>query len=78
MPLLPLTVESVVNAGGQLYKVTLTMADGTSRHYLVPVSLATVEGVTISALAMATLMEPDVTFVNAHHRYHRRYDPRTG
>lgn len=78
MPLLPLTVESVTNIGGQLYQVTVTMADGTLQHYLIPVSLATVEGVTISALAMATLSDPAVTFVNAHHRYHRRYDPRTG
>ena len=78
MPTLPLTVTDVHGIGGELYAVTVALADGTSAHYLIPVSMATIEAVTISAVAMATLLDPDVQFTSAHHRGHRRYDPRTG
>ena len=57
MPLLPVTVLSVTPSGTGLYKVEVAMADGSTRWYMIPDNLATVEGVRISALAMATLSE---------------------
>ena len=55
--LLPVTVLSVTPSGTGLYRVEVAFADGTTRWYIVPDNLATVEGVRISALAMATLSE---------------------
>lgn len=55
--LLPVTVLSVERSTTGLYKVEVAMADGTSRWYVIPDNLATVEGVRISALAMATLTQ---------------------
>ena len=54
------------------------LTDGTVTQYLIPVSLATIEGVRISAIALAQLLDSNRPYVNAHHRGHRRYDPRTG
>jgi len=77
-PALPLTVTSVEHWSGQLYAVSVAMADGTVTQYLIPASLATIEGVSISAIALAQLLDPNRPYANAHHRGHRRYDPRTG
>lgn len=76
MPTLPLTVTAVERAPGNLYKVIVAFADGTLHHYLVPETLATVEAVTISALAMGMLLDLDVQPFYAHHRGHRRWLPR--
>ncbi len=78
MPTLPLTVTAVDYIGTDLYGVTVAFRDGTTANYIVPASLATTEGVTISAVAMAVLLEAEVTPRPGHHRHHRRYDPRTG
>jgi hypothetical protein len=75
-PTLPLTVTDVSYAGAQLYRVTVALNDGTQTHYLIPSSLATVEAVTISALAMGQLLDPNRPYANVHHRGHTRYDPR--
>lgn len=77
MPKLPLTVTEVEPLAGQLYGVKVAFFDGTTANYIVPVSLATIEGVSISAVAMAVLSDPDVVAKSGHHRGHRRYDPRT-
>ena len=77
MPKLPLTVTAVEGLGGQLYGVTVAFSDGTTQTYIIPASLATIEGVTISAVALAVLADPDRPYVSSHHRGHRRYDPRT-
>jgi len=77
MATLPLTVTSVDYLGTDLYGVTVALRDGTTANYIVPASLATVEGVTISAVAMAVLLEAEATPRSGHHRHHRRYDPRT-
>ena len=76
MATLPVTVTDVSHYGGQLYQVSVAMADGTVTQYLIPASLATIEGVSISAIALAQLLDPDRPYVTAHHRGHRRYDPR--
>jgi hypothetical protein len=55
--LLPVTVVSVERSTTGLYKVEVVMADGTSRWYMIPDNLATVEGVRVSALAIATLSQ---------------------
>ncbi len=78
MPTLPLTVTDVSYVGGQLYSVTVALADGTLAHYVIPASMATIEAVSISAVALAQLLDPDRPFATAHHRGGRRYDPRTG
>ena len=73
---MPLTVTAVESLGSNLYKVVVAFADGTTANYVIPYTLATVEAVVISAAAMATLSDPDVTFVTSPHRKHRRYTPR--
>ena len=78
MPTLPLTVTKVDYLGTDLYGVTVALRDGTTANYIVPASLATIEGVTISAVAMAVLLDNEVAARSGHHRHHRRYDPRTG
>ena len=45
----------VVNRGGGLYGVTVAFDDLTTQSYIIPDSMATIEAVTISALAMAVL-----------------------
>lgn len=78
MATLPVTVTDVSYYGSQLYAVSVAMADGTVTQYLIPASLATIEGVRISAIALAQLLDSNRPYANAHHRGHRRYDPRTG
>ncbi len=76
MAKLPVTVTSMVNRGGGLYDVTVAFADFTTGNYIIPESMATIEAVTISALAMATLSETNITQVTYPHHKHRRYSPR--
>ena len=76
MAKLPLTVTGVENLGGELYGVTVAYADGSTANYIIPVTLATVEGVTISAVAMGALSDPTVVVHTQPHRKHRRYTPR--
>lgn len=76
MATLPLTVTDVSHYGGQLYAVTVAMADGTTTQYLIPASLATIEGVSISAVALGQLLDADRPYATATHHGHRRYDPR--
>lgn len=78
MATLPVSVERIVSLGADNYQVVLALADGTTAQYVLPMSLATIEGVTLSAVAVATLLDPDVTAVTGHHRGHRRYLPREG
>jgi len=77
MSTLPLTVTEVEYAGGELYRVTVALADGTLAHYLIPATLASIEAVRISAIAMGVLLDPNRPYFTSHHRGHRRYDPRT-
>lgn len=78
MATLPVSVEEVRRVGPDTYGVVLGLADGTRRTVIVPASLATIEAVSISAVAVAVLLDPAVTTVTRHHRGHRRYAPRTG
>ena len=73
---LPLTVESVERLTGSLWGVTVVFADGSTGNYLVPDTLATVEAVRISAIALAVLSEGPGGMFEAPHRVHTRYDPR--
>lgn len=57
MAKLPLTVVAVTAKGMALFDVELAYADGTTAHYLVPDSLATVEAVRYSATALAMLAD---------------------
>lgn len=77
MPKLPLTVQQVIDKGGQGYEVIVVYADGSLGHYLIPVTMATVEGVTISALAMGVLSDVATPMMTGPHRVHRRYAPRS-
>lgn len=77
MSTLPVTVLSVENIGGTSWSVAVAMADGTTAHYVIPESLATIKGVSISALAMAQLLDAPPQRANAHHGVHARYAPRT-
>lgn len=70
MTKLPLTVTQVVPRGGGLYVVTVAYADGTLGNYIIPVNLATIEGVTLSALAMGMLSDLDVAQLTGPHRKH--------
>jgi len=76
MAKLPLTVQAVYDKGGATYEVVVAYADGTYGHFLIPVTLATVEAVTISALAMGMLQDAEATQLTAPHHVHRRYAPR--
>ena len=55
MSKLPVTVTAVTPKRGYLYDVTVAFADGTTEHYLIPPTMATVDSVRLSALAMAVL-----------------------
>jgi hypothetical protein len=74
----PAMVTDVVYMGTVGYGVTIAYADGTIIHTIVPNSLATIEAVTISAVALGILSDPDLAAAQTHHHRHRRYDPRTG
>jgi len=54
---LPLTVTSVTKQGGGLYAVTVAFFDGTTANYLIPETMATVDAVRLSALAMGMLSD---------------------
>ena len=77
MATLPITVESVTNIGGDSYAVVVVMANNTRQWYVISESLATVDGVRISALAIGQLADLTATPTGGHHRGHQRYDPRT-
>ena len=77
MTKLPVTVTAVTAMKGQLWAVTVVYSDGTTGRYLIPETMATVEAVRISALAMATLMDMPAAQITAPHRATRRYAPRT-
>ena len=74
---LPVTVTEVVKVAGGLWAVKVAFADFTVGQYLIPETMATIEAVTISALAMAVLSESNIAQVTMPHHKHRRYDPRT-
>ena len=76
MAKLPVTITSVVYRGAGLYGVTVAYDDLTTGYYIIPETMATIEAVTISAVAMATLSETNIAQVTAPHHKHRRYDPR--
>jgi hypothetical protein len=73
---LPVTVTAVTARKGGLYAVTVAYFDGTVGQFLIPPTLATVEAVTISALAMATLSDMVIPGPNLRTPHHRRYAPR--
>lgn len=74
MAKLPLTVTNVTRRKGDLWAVTVAFADGTTANYIIPVTMATVEGVTISALAMGVLSDLDVAEpTHPHHVHYRRW-----
>ena len=77
MTTLPLTVTSVEPVAGGLWAVRIAMADGTSRTMLVPETLATIEAVKISSLALAQLLNVGTTPVYRHHHGHRHGRSRT-
>lgn len=54
---LPVTVTSVEYTKAGLWAVTVAYADATTGVYLIPRSLVTAEAVTLSALAMATVLD---------------------
>jgi hypothetical protein len=75
MSALPVTVLAVERAPGGLWRVEVAYSDLSTRWFLVPETLATVEGVRISALALATLAERAARLDFPHHR-HPRWAPR--
>lgn len=77
MPKLPVTVTSVTKRKGQLWVVAVEFADRTVGQYVIPTTMATVESVTISAMAFAQLMDADVTQADFAHGTHRRWAPRS-
>lgn len=78
MASLPLTVNAVDYRGSDMYGVEICFADGTTAEMIVPASLATIEAVTIAAVAIAQFRDVLAPSAATHHRGHRRYDPRTG
>jgi ethanolamine transporter EutH len=74
---LPLTVTQVNRKSGYFYEVVVAYADGTTGTFLVPLTLATVEAVTISALAMGVLSDIVVQHATVHGPNHKRFDPRS-
>lgn len=74
--LLPLTVRDVRPMGGGLWGVTVVMADGTERAVIIPETLATLEAVRFSVLALAVLSEQYQPMHLPRTAKHRRYAPR--
>jgi H+/Cl- antiporter ClcA len=74
---LPVTVTNVVPVAGGLYAVEVAYSDFTVGTFLIPVTLATLEAVTVSAMVIAQLNDVPATPVRAPHHKHRRYAPRT-
>ena len=77
MATLPVTVLDVEYLGTGLYGVKVALADGTTTNMIIPDSIATIEGVRISAVALAMLLDPNRPPTPGHHRGHKRYTPRT-
>lgn len=57
MPKLPATVTLVELLSGGTYGVTVAYNDGTTQSFLIPDTMATVEAVRISTIAMAVLSD---------------------
>jgi hypothetical protein len=76
MAKLPVTVESVVRRPGATWAVTVAYADFTTGLFIIPDTLASVEAVRISALAMAQLLDVVPPQQTTPHHKHRRYSPR--
>lgn len=76
MSVLPLTVREVKPMGGGLWGVTIVMADNTERAVIVPETLATLEAVRFSAVALAVLAARPRPLSLPRTAKHRRYAPR--
>jgi hypothetical protein len=76
MAKLPVTVTNVVKNKGGTYTVTVAYFDGSVGQFIIPLSLATVEAVTVSAMAMAALSDIITNGPNFPGPSHRRYLPR--
>ena len=57
MPKLPATVTLVELLSGGTYGVTVAYNDGTTQSFLIPDTMATVDAVRISTIAMAVLSD---------------------
>jgi hypothetical protein len=55
--MLPITVTDVQRRKAGLWAVTVAFSDGSTQTIVVPESLATVEAVSVSAVALAVLSE---------------------
>lgn len=73
---LPVTVTNVERLTGQTYVVTVAYFDGTTQDYLVPETMATTQGVRLSALVMAQLVDIAPPAYFKHHPSRRRHEPR--
>lgn len=73
---MPVTVTAVTPKPGGLYAVSVAFVDGTVGQFLVPTTMATVQAVTISAIAMATLSDIAQASATKHGPSHRRFTPR--
>jgi len=69
-------VTAVTKQGAGLYAVTVAFFDGTTANYLIPETMATVDAVRLSALAMGTLSDLVVRGLHHPHHKHPRYAPR--
>ena len=70
------SVEAVVNLGNGLYGVTLGLSDGTVVNYVVPDSLAAIEAVRISAVAINDLLTGPSAPLETPHTVDHRWAPR--
>ncbi len=77
MAKLPLTVTKVERLAGATWGVTVAFWDGTIANYLIPETMATVEAVRISALAMGVLSDQLGPPATGPQSRNRRYAPRT-
>ena len=77
MAKLPLTVTEVRPAKGGLWSVRVAFADGSIGQYLVPTTMATLDGVRFSAVALGALADIATGMPEVTHGPKRRYDPRT-
>jgi hypothetical protein len=73
---LPATVTKVERLKGGMFGVTVAFWDGTMGTYIVPETLATYEGIRISALVFAQLSQPPPPNLDKPHRVHTRRTPR--
>ena len=75
MGLLPVTVTEVKRLKSATWGVSVTFADGSTGNYVVPESVATYDGVRLSALVIAQLYQQSTIWAASRPRRHRRYDP---